>query len=144
MTKAEIIEAIEATIRPNGEKAITAESLANLLIEMANATPEGGGGGGGGALRVFLPETELSEQQIAENVTTYNALANGETSNVVAVMSTMEEGEGAIMGMPCMSNVMFVSGQVLVYLVAIMPSDTGIEAIGFFLSSDGNVVLATE
>lgn len=142
MTKAEIIEAIEATIRPNGEKAITAESLANLLIEMANATPEGGGGGG--ALRVFLPETELSEQQIAENVTTYNALANGETSNVVAVMSTMEEGEGAIMGMPCMSYVMFVSGQVLVNLVAIMPSDTGIEAIGFVLNSEGDVVLATE
>lgn len=140
MTKAEIIEAINATIRPNKEKAITAESLANLLIEMANATPEGGGG----ALRVFLPEPELSEQQIAENVTTYNALANGETSNVVAVMSAIEEGEGAIMGMPCMSYVMFVSGQVLVNIVAIMPSDTGIEAIGFFLSSDGNVVLATE
>lgn len=45
MNKNEIIEAINAVVRPNSEKAITAESLANLLIEMVNATPEGGGGG---------------------------------------------------------------------------------------------------
>ena len=47
MTKAEIIEAINSTIVTNGQKGITAESLANLLIEMVNATPEGGSGGSG-------------------------------------------------------------------------------------------------
>lgn len=56
MTKAEIIEAINATITANDEKAITAELLANILIEMVNATPEGGGGSGDGALRVIVPE----------------------------------------------------------------------------------------
>ena len=42
--KQELIEAIKATIVPNDEKAITAESLANLLTEMVEAMGEGGGG----------------------------------------------------------------------------------------------------
>ena len=46
MTKNEIIEAINATIVTNGQKGITAESLANILLEMVNATPEGGSGAG--------------------------------------------------------------------------------------------------
>lgn len=50
MNKAELIEAINATIAPNGVKGITAESLANILIEMVNAA----GGGGGGSLSVIL------------------------------------------------------------------------------------------
>lgn len=53
MTKNEIIEAINATITPNGVKGITAESLANILTEIVNATPEGGGGSGNGALVVY-------------------------------------------------------------------------------------------
>ena len=47
MNKNELIEAIQQVITPNGQKGITAESLANLLIEMVNATPEGGSGGSG-------------------------------------------------------------------------------------------------
>lgn len=47
MNKNEIIEAIQQTIVPNGKKGITAESLANLLMEMVNATPEGESGGSG-------------------------------------------------------------------------------------------------
>lgn len=80
MTKAEIIEAINNTIVPNGEKAITAESLANLLIEMANATPEGGSGGGSGSgvfnIAMGDPETgELSEAEKANNIAIYNQYA---------------------------------------------------------------------
>ena len=41
--KERLIEAINATIVPNDEKAITAESLANLLIEMVEAMGEGSG-----------------------------------------------------------------------------------------------------
>lgn len=52
MTKKEIIEAINATIVPNNVKGITAESLANILIEMVNAE----GGSGDGALRVIVPD----------------------------------------------------------------------------------------
>ena len=64
MTKAEIIEAINATIAPNGVKGITAESLANILTEMVNATPEGGGGSGDGALRVIVPEMQMLGREI--------------------------------------------------------------------------------
>ena len=47
MNKTELIDAIQQVIVPNDKKAITAESLANLLIEMVNAAPEGGSGGSG-------------------------------------------------------------------------------------------------
>ena len=47
MNKTELIDAIQQVIVPNGQKGITAESLANLLIEMVNATPDGGSGGSG-------------------------------------------------------------------------------------------------
>lgn len=55
MTKKEIIEAINATIVPNNVKGITAESLANILIEMVNVE----GGSGDGALRVIVPDTMM-------------------------------------------------------------------------------------
>ncbi len=63
MTKAEIIEAINATIAPNNVKGITAESLANILIEMVNAAGEGGGSGDG-ALRVIVPEFMMLGMEI--------------------------------------------------------------------------------
>lgn len=44
MTKQEILDAINATIVANGQKGITAESLANILVEMVNAAGEGGSG----------------------------------------------------------------------------------------------------
>ena len=87
MTKAEIIEAIEAIIRPNGEKAITAESLANLLIEMANATPEGGSGSGTGALFLKMGESgegvDMTEEDKENNKKIYEAGMNGTLGAVV-------------------------------------------------------------
>lgn len=44
MNKAELLTAIDATIATNGKKAISAQSLKNILNEMVNATPEGGSG----------------------------------------------------------------------------------------------------
>jgi hypothetical protein len=74
MTKAEIIEAINATITANDEKAITAELLANILIEMVNATPEGGSGGGSGNVKtIYLPMAEdLTSEEMAKNAELYN------------------------------------------------------------------------
>lgn len=54
MTKQEILEAIDSTIVANDKKAITAESLANILREIATATPEGGGNSGGEEVLKFL------------------------------------------------------------------------------------------
>ena len=41
MTKAEILEAINSVIVSNDQKGITAEVLANILVEIVNAAPEG-------------------------------------------------------------------------------------------------------
>ena len=76
MNKEEIIEAINSTIVTNGQKGITAESLANILIEMASATPEGGGNG---SLVVYIPITAdmfgvdvpLTSEQQAHNAEVY-------------------------------------------------------------------------
>lgn len=43
MNKQELIEAIEATLVPNGNKAITADALRNLLIDIVENSGEGGG-----------------------------------------------------------------------------------------------------
>lgn len=55
MNKQEIIEAINSTIMPNGQKGITAEALANILIEMANAS-----GGVGGGVTVYVGDIDQS------------------------------------------------------------------------------------
>ena len=45
MNKQELIEAIEATLVPNGNKAITADALRNLLTDIVENSGSGGGGG---------------------------------------------------------------------------------------------------
>lgn len=55
MNREEILNAINETIRPNEEKAITAQSLNNLLTEMALSS---GSGSGDGALRIISPSPE--------------------------------------------------------------------------------------
>lgn len=57
MAKQDVLDAINATIAPNGIKGITAESLRNLLIMMVENAGEGGSGDG--ALRVIVPEVML-------------------------------------------------------------------------------------
>ena len=78
MTKAEILEAINATIAPNGVKGITAESLANILTEIVNAAGEGGAGGEYLDMTPANPDDleseELSEEAKAHNAEVYNKL----------------------------------------------------------------------
>lgn len=56
MNKQEILEAIDATINCNNEKAITGDSLANILREMTNAS---GGGSGDGAIKILVPDNMI-------------------------------------------------------------------------------------
>lgn len=84
MTKEEIIEAITSTIVANGKKGITAESLANLLIEMASATHEGSGGSGGVLFYTGIPNEDftqftLTEEEQSHNAAMYNAFVNSNT-----------------------------------------------------------------
>ena len=81
MSKQELINAIQATIAANGQKGITAESLANILIEMVNTAGEGGSGGGSGVLAVQYSLDEegnpiFSEEDKVNNAAIYQRLYN--------------------------------------------------------------------
>lgn len=71
--KEKLIEAINATIVPNDEKAITAESLANLLIEMVEAMGEGGTGAGHVSFYIGVPNVETMEFVLTPEQKAHNA-----------------------------------------------------------------------
>jgi hypothetical protein len=71
--KEKLIEAINATIVPNDEKAITAESLANLLIEMVEAIGEGGTGAGHVSFYTGVPNVETMEFVLTPEQKAHNA-----------------------------------------------------------------------
>lgn len=82
MTKEEIIEAINSTIVTNGQKGITAESLNNILVELANS-----GGSGTGGVTFYLgnvdtsttpPTVTLSESQKTHNAEMFQVVKNSE------------------------------------------------------------------
>jgi hypothetical protein len=62
MAKQDVLDAINATIAPNGIKGITAESLNNVLTMMTEHAGEGGSGDG--ALRVIVPDMLLLGPEI--------------------------------------------------------------------------------
>lgn len=139
MTKAEIIEAINATIVPNKEKAITAELLANLLIEMANATPEGGSGGGSGVLTLILGNvgdgSDLTEEDKANNAEIYNQYIASATPLPVFAM-----------GYPLAFSDLNGDGTLVFSITMILgadPSTNALMGMVFYviLSPDGNVTL---
>lgn len=90
--KEKLIEAINATIVPNDEKAITAESLANLLIEMVEAMGEGGSSAGGagvvfyaGSINIETAETMQTAEQKAHNAEMFQIFANSPMGVPVSV-----------------------------------------------------------
>lgn len=119
--KEQLIEAIKATITPNNVKAITAESLANLLLEMADAIGEGGGGSStGGAGVVFYVgsvnmetfETMQTAEQKAHNAEMFQIFANSPMGVPVSINlnAVYEEQFGVSEGVTyivTMTNVMY-------------------------------------
>ena len=82
MTKNEIIEAINATIVTNGQKGITAESLANILLEMVNAT----------TLYVYMGsmnmetgEVSQTAEQKAHNAEVFQLVKNSDIPPAIAI-----------------------------------------------------------
>lgn len=67
MAKQDVLDAINATIAPNNVKGITADSLRNLLLLMAENSG-GSGGSGEGALRVMVPMGSLVVEEGATEV----------------------------------------------------------------------------
>lgn len=102
MNKQEILDAINATIAPNGVKGITAESLANILTEIVNAMGEGGGAGGEYIDMTFLepdnPESfELTAEAKEHNAELYAKVIDA-INNVKALPSVAMQG--ATLGIP--------------------------------------------
>lgn len=91
MTKEEIIAAIAETIAPNNIKAITAESLANILTEIVNAS---------GALMVYIGQVDLetgamsqTAEQKAHNADVFKAVKSAEAMPAIFVeISEMYSG----------------------------------------------------
>lgn len=99
MNKQEIIEAINSTIMPNGQKGITAEALANILIEMANASG-GGGAGAGAVVYVGMVDAEtgavtLTDEQKALNAEAFRQIKEGNRLVIVDMSELMSAQYGA-------------------------------------------------
>lgn len=98
MTKEEIIAAIAETIAPNNIKAITAESLANILTEIVNASGESGGGSG--PLTVYIGQVDLetgaisqTAEQKAHNADVFKAVKSADAMPaILAEISEMYSG----------------------------------------------------
>ena len=100
MNKQEILEAIGSTIVANGQKGITAESLANILVEMANAS---GGGGGGVTVYVGMVDAEtgavtLTDEQKALNAEAFRQIKEGNRLVIVDMSELMSAQYGAQVG----------------------------------------------
>ena len=94
MNKQEIIEAINSTIMPNGQKGITAEALANILIEMANAS-----GSGGVTVYLGMVDAEtgaitLTDEQKALNAEAFRQIKEGNRLVIVDMSESMSAQYG--------------------------------------------------
>lgn len=101
MNKQDIIEAINSTIMPNGQKGITAEALANILIEMANASGSGGSGGVTVYLGMVDAETgavTLTDEQKALNAEAFRQIKEGNRLVIVDMSEFMSAEYGAQVG----------------------------------------------
>lgn len=143
MTKNEIIEAINSTIMPNGQKGITAEALANILIEMANAS-----GGGGGGVTVYVGTPDMStgalsqtDEQKRHNAEVFQLVKNSESPVSLFVdMSDSYAQEGIVMkGYISCTGVMYVP-QETASLMGLPNEVVVFDMEGeFMLSPDGTV-----
>lgn len=116
MTKNELIEAINSTIIPNGQKGITAESLNLILNELVNS----GGGTGGVTFYVSsidtsteTPVVTVTEERKAHNAEMFQIVKNAE--QLPPVMIDMSDYYSANMGMPAR---MAISSMVVGYVPA--------------------------
>lgn len=73
MDKTELIEAIQQVITPNNQKAITAESLANLLIEIVSNMGTGSGSGSGVVFYAGTPNEDLETLVLTPEQKAHNA-----------------------------------------------------------------------
>ena len=158
MTKNEIIEAINATIIPNGQKGITAESLANILLEMVNATPEGGSSSGSGQIVFYMgmPNEDYTEYTLTPEQQAHNAeMAKIIKESPVSLAATIDGTDNMIAAFPPEADFSgmkynFIS-VVTMYAPPILATTMGLPTEGIalamsdtdqlFVAMDGSVVV---
>lgn len=112
MAKEDLIKQIQELVFSNNQKAITGDSLGNLLIDIV--TELSGNSGGGGYIKVWMneliAEVPLTTEQREENVATYQKLISKghypviacaedeafgmkSTASVEAMVSNADDGE---------------------------------------------------
>lgn len=99
MTKEEIKEAIAATITENGQKGITATSLANILNEIVDALGSGGGNAGGGASNVLYLDVAGLEGPNEHNAQIFKTLEDGCANGVYYQVCFATSVDGFFSGM---------------------------------------------
>ena len=157
----EVKEMIDSTIYTNGRGEVTAQNV-NLAMhgildavegkfeEVENkvaALEENGTDGGSGALKVWIPieiHTELTPEQIAENVATYNEIVKGEPVSVILCQGGSVNGMTVIGTMPTTASCTDFEGNKTVMLLANHFVFGEIVTTVGQLYSDGSVAMTTE
>lgn len=152
MTKEEIIAAIAETVAPNNIKGITAESLANILTEIVNASGESGGGSG--SLMVYIGQLDLetgamsqTAEQKAHNADVFKAVKSAEAMPaILAEISEMYSGRtGAIVKASAISLVnLYVSEDLCGIPDGAVILATQMIGTEVALTSDGTVIKYVE
>ena len=155
-------EMIDSTVYTNGKGEVTAQNINLAMHGMLDAVEgkfeevedkvaaleENGTGGGSGALKVWMPiegmSTELTPEQIAENVATYNEIVKGEPVSVVLCQGG-SMGEMTVVGtIPTTASYTDFGGNKTVALLANQFIYGEIVSIIGQLSSNGSVAMTTE
>lgn len=143
MTKEELKEAIASTIVENGQKAITAESLANLLNEMVDAAGSGGGGSAGSdAVTIMIDDENVApnEKNAEAFATISNKYNNGVSVSVMAMYSLL----GMSICMPITAYFYEGESDVILLFVDLSFIFGEFACPQYIMTSDGTVMLYTE
>lgn len=140
MTKEELKEAIASTIKENGQKAITAESLANLLNEIVDAA--GSGGTGGGAVTIMIDDENVApnEKNAEAFATISNAYNNGVPVSVMAMYSLL----GLPICMPIAAYGYEGEADAILLFVDLTSIFGEVASYQYIMTSDGTIMLYTE
>ena len=145
MTKEEILSAIEATIKPNNQKGITAESLANILTEIVNAS--GGSGSGGVSGYYFdlsMDDSGMSTPAaMAHNAEVYAEVYDRVSQPNVPYISLYDESSlGSMLPIGVFEGDGYVIAQA-VFIVGYDPATFNLQGmpVTFAIASDGSVII---
>ena len=137
MNKQDVIDAINNVIVSNDQKGITAESLARVLLDMLEVTPESSGGEFYTlAIGDLFGETPLTEEQKAHNAELYRKLVDVDFTSIESVPPVF------CAGLPVMID--FVDGELAFVLTVPAGMNADYTLVGYclliILNEDGSII----